>query len=137
MTTIFCAEGNSTALRLQTSLFQMSGYAVLVANDPDTAIEIAKKSPFDVAVIDDQFQHASGMYLAREIRRVKPNVRIVFVSNSVRSGWEDKGEADEYVLEGESFEVLLQKVQNLVGSALDDEVPLTRTLTMSQIAGNF
>jgi DNA-binding response OmpR family regulator len=135
MATIFCAEGNSTALRLQTSLFRMSGYDVLVASDPDTAIEIAKKNPFDVAVVDDQFQHASGMYLAREIRRVKPNVRIVFVSSSVRSGWEDMGEADEYVLEGESFEVLLQKVQNLVGSALDDEVPLTRT--MSQMAGNF
>lgn len=135
MTTIFCAEGNSTALRLQTSLFQMSGYAVLVANDPDTAIELAKKSAFDVAVVDDQFEQTSGMYLAREIRRVKPNARIVFVSSSVRSVWEDFGEADECVLEGESFEVLLQKVQNLVDSALDHDVPLTRT--MSQTAGNI
>jgi two-component system response regulator VicR len=135
MTTIFCVEGNSTALRLQTSLFQMSGYAVLVANDPDTAVELAKKSSFDVAIVDDQFPHTSGIYLAREIRRVKPNVRIVFVSSSVRSVWEDFGGADDYVLEAESFEVLLHKVQNLVDSALDHELPLTRT--MSQAAGDI
>src|SRR5882762_5590404 len=119
MTTIFCAEGNPTALRLQTSLFQMSGYAVLAANDPDTALELAKKSPFDVAIVDDQFPHASGMYIAREIRRMKPNARIVFLSGSPRSGWQDFGEADEYVSEVEGFEVLLHKVQNLLELASD------------------
>jgi DNA-binding response OmpR family regulator len=131
MTTIFCAEGNATALRLQTALFGMSGYAVLVANDPETAIAMAKMNSFDVAVVDDHFQHASGMYLAREIRRVKPNVRIVFVSSIVRSSWEDMGEADDYVLEGESFEVLLQKVQNLLAPAFDHEPPLTRTMSQA------
>jgi DNA-binding response OmpR family regulator len=114
MTTIFCVEGNSTALRLQTALFQMSGYAVLAANDPDTALELAKDNAFDVAIVDDQFPHASGMYIAREIRRMKPNVRIVFLSRSSRMGWEDFGEADEYVSEVEGFEVLLHKVQNLL-----------------------
>jgi CheY-like chemotaxis protein len=119
MTTIFCAEGNSTALRLQTSLFQLSGYAVLATNDPDTALEMAKKSLFDIAVVDDQFPHASGAYIAREIRRMKPNARIVFLSGSARLGWEDFGEADEHVSEVESFEVLLHKVQNLVESSAD------------------
>jgi DNA-binding response OmpR family regulator len=118
MTTIFCAEGNPTALRLQTSLFQMSGYAVLAANDPDTALELAKNSPFDIAIVDDQFAHSSGMYIAREIRRLKPNVRIVLLSSSARLDWEDSGEADEYVSEGESFEVLLHKVQSLMPPAL-------------------
>jgi DNA-binding response OmpR family regulator len=118
MTTIFCAEGNSTALRLQTSLFQMSGYAVLAANDPDTALELAKKSTFDVAIVDDQFPNSSGMYIAREIRRMKPNVRIVLLSNSARLSWEDSGEADEYVSEGESFEILLHKVESLLGPAI-------------------
>ena len=118
MTTIFCAEGNSTALRLQTSLFEMSGYVVLAANDPDTALELAKNSPFDVAIVDDQFPHSSGMYIAREIRRMKPNVRIVFLSGSARMGWEDFGAADEYVSEGESFEVLLHKVQNLKSNGI-------------------
>jgi DNA-binding response OmpR family regulator len=118
MTTVFCAEGNPTALRLQTSLFQMSGYAVLAANDPDTALELAKKNPFDVAIVDDQFAHSSGKYIAREIRRMKPNSRIVFLSSSARLGWEDSGEADEYVSEGEGFEVLLHKVQSLTGPAL-------------------
>src|SRR5437868_582240 len=118
MTTIFCAEGNSTALRLQTSLFQLSGYAVLAADDPDSALELAKKSLFDVAIVDDHFPHASGTYIAREIRRMKPNARIVFLSGSQRMGWQDFGEADEYVSEVEGFEVLLHKVQNLLGSAL-------------------
>jgi DNA-binding response OmpR family regulator len=119
MTTIFCAEGNSTALRLQTSLFQMSGYAVLAANDPDTALELAKMNSFDVAVVDDQFTHASGTYLAREIRRMKPNARIVFLSGGQSMGWDDFGEADEYVSEEEGFEVLLHKVQNLVELSSD------------------
>jgi DNA-binding response OmpR family regulator len=118
MTTIFCAEGNSTALKLQTSLFEMSGYAVLAADDPDTALELAKNSPFDVAIVDDQFAHSSGVYIAREIRRMKPNVRIVLLSSSARLDWEDSGEADEYVSEGESFEVLLHKVQTLMGPTL-------------------
>ena len=65
----------------------MSGYAVLAANDPETALELAKNSPFDVAIVDDQFPHSSGMYIAREIRRMKPNVRIVFFSSSARLGW--------------------------------------------------
>jgi DNA-binding response OmpR family regulator len=118
MTTIFCAEGNSTALKLQTSLFEMSGYAVLAADDPDTVLELAKNSPFDVAIVDDQFAHSSGVYIAREIRRMKPNVRIVLLSSSARLDWEDSGEADEYVSEGESFEVLLHKVQTLMGPTL-------------------
>src|SRR6266446_899386 len=135
MTTIFCAEGNSTALRFQTSLFQMSGYAVLAANDPDTALELAKNSLFDVAVVDDQFPHASGTYIAREIRRMKPNARIVFLSGSARLGWEDFGEADEYVSEVEGFEVLLHKVQNLVESSSDPAPYVIRTT--SQLAEDF
>lgn len=118
MTTIFCAEGNSTALRLQTSLFQLSGYAVLTANDPEAALELAKKNPFDVAIVDDQFPHSSGMYIAKEIRRMKPSVRIVLLSSSARSSWEDSGEADEYISEGENFEVLLHKVQSLMAPPL-------------------
>lgn len=118
MTTIFCAEGNSTALRLQKSLFQLSGYAVLAADDPEAALEVAKKNPFDVAIVDDHFPNSSGMYIAKEIRRMKPNVRIVLLSSSARSSWENSGEADECVSEGESFELLLHKVQSLMEPAL-------------------
>ena len=130
MTTIFCAEGNSTALKLQTSLFKLSGYAVLSANDPDTALRLAKKSLFEVAIVDDQFPHSSGTYIAREIRRMKPNVRIVFLSDSSRLAWDELDAADEYVWEGESFEVLLHKVQGLLESTHDSEPK-----TLAQHAG--
>jgi CheY-like chemotaxis protein len=56
------------------------GYAVLVADGPVQALDLAGRSSFDVLVTDMIMPGSTGSELAREIRRRLPAVKVVYMS---------------------------------------------------------
>jgi CheY-like chemotaxis protein/two-component sensor histidine kinase len=56
------------------------GYAVLVADGPAQALDLAGRSSFDVLVTDMIMPGATGSELARKIRQLRPACKVVFMS---------------------------------------------------------
>ena len=56
------------------------GYAVLVAEGPAQALDLAGRSSFDVLVTDMIMPGATGSELARKIRQLIPACKVVFMS---------------------------------------------------------
>jgi len=60
--------------------FDKRGYAVLVAEGPAQALDLAGRSSFDVLVTDMIMPGATGSELARKIRQLLPACKVVFMS---------------------------------------------------------
>jgi DNA-binding NtrC family response regulator len=56
------------------------GYAVETAHDGLTALEMVRKRPYDVALLDYKMPGMTGLELYREVKRVRPGTVAVIVS---------------------------------------------------------
>jgi len=112
--TIFCVDDNPSVLRLLTALFEADGYQVVTANHPRKALELAERTPFDLAILDYQMTGMNGASLAKEMRRKRPTVPLLLFSGSPALPAEALLEVDDYVTKGEGPELLLQKTRELL-----------------------
>lgn len=113
MATILCIDDNESALRSESMVLQMAGYAVLTATDANTAMELFASSAVDIVISDHLLQGSTGTELAAEMKRLKPHLPIV-----IKSGCPDppKGmeHADLYIVKGEAPPVWLKMIADLL-----------------------
>lgn len=114
MLTILCVDDDPRDLCLVTALFQMRGYGVLATSDPHQAMDLAKSVLFELAVLDYNLPRMSGTALARELKRIRPNVPIVLFSGALSIAAEELTAIDEHVQKGESPDALLLKTRHLL-----------------------
>ena len=77
---ILCIDDSEMGLRVRKWLLASVGYEVLTATTVEEGFELFKKNPV-VLVIADHFLGAeSGPEIAREMKHLKPEVRILIVS---------------------------------------------------------
>jgi CheY-like chemotaxis protein len=114
MPTILYADHNPKALRFLTSVFEMCGYTVLTACDPCHALALVEAASFDVAILDYALPEMSSAWLVKQIRRIKPSVPVLLYSRRSAVCKEDLRLFDAFVTKGESVEVLLGKLQDLL-----------------------
>ena len=80
---ILCIDDSEIALRVRKLLLASVGYEVLTATTAEEGFELFKENPV-VLVIADHFLGAkSGTEIAREMKQLKPEVRILIVSGAV------------------------------------------------------
>lgn len=114
--TILYVDDSPKALRLLGSVFQICGYTVLTADDPRKALTMTETMEFDLAVLDYQLPHMSGAALARDIRRLRPEVPLLLFSAMVTLPERELGAVDDFVAKGESVDLLLSKIRGLLES---------------------
>ena len=61
-------------------LFEYMGYDVSVVNDGYTAIDLAKKNNFDVALIDIKMPEINGVETLHEIKKIQPLIRAIMMT---------------------------------------------------------
>jgi len=66
------------------TLLELEGYAVLIANDAETASRIYEKRSAEVALLltDIRMPHMNGLELADRVLRRNPKLRVLFMSGS-------------------------------------------------------
>ena len=52
----------------------------VIASDPYLALEKAKETPCDVAMLDIEMPGMTGVELAKELKKLKPDINIIFVT---------------------------------------------------------
>ncbi|MCG8590351.1 MAG: PAS domain S-box protein [Proteobacteria bacterium] len=90
--TILVVEDESAVRRLVRRLLESAGYRVLEAQDGVQALEVARAHPqsLDLVLSDLVMPHMGGLELARRLRKLDPELRILFLSGYPR----DHGSAE-------------------------------------------
>ena len=79
-TTVFYVDDNPKSSRLLTSVLEASGFRVISKNDPLEALELCRRTYFDLALLDYEMPTMSGSRLAQEIKFLVPDVPVVLIS---------------------------------------------------------
>ncbi len=100
-------------LHVRRLLLEHEGYRVLTAAGENAAQEILRRELVDLALLD--YSAADAQRVAAAIRRVKPNLRLVVISFSPNFPENLAGIVDGWVSKIRSPDVLLRKIEQLVG----------------------
>jgi len=82
-------------------ILSTAGYDVEVVDTSSKALERIREKDFDIAVLDYILPEMRGSELAEEIKKIKPNIKIVFITGFAEFADEindELGEQSQYAL---------------------------------------
>lgn len=111
---ILYAEDDETLAYLTKDNLEQSHYEVTHCMDGVSCYEVFKKEKFDLCIFDIMLPKMDGFELTTEIRKVDPDIPILFLSSKVLKEDRIKGlrlGADDYLVKPFSIEELLLKME--------------------------
>ncbi|MFZ0704562.1 MAG: response regulator [Candidatus Korobacteraceae bacterium] len=113
---ILCIDDSEVGLRVRKLLLASVGYEVLTATTAEDGFKLFKKNPVVLVIADHFLSAESGTEITREMKRLKPEVRILILSAAMAEppGLEF---ADGFLSKGESPDVLLGAISSLLAEA--------------------
>ncbi|HEY1009962.1 MAG: response regulator transcription factor [Daejeonella sp.] len=118
MKKILLAEDDPNLGMLLQDYLQLKGkFEVVLCQDGDEALKAFSKESFDVCIFDVMMPKKDGFTLGKEIRKIDPNVPIIFAT--AKAMIEDKAEAynlggDDYITKPFRIEELLLRINALL-----------------------
>jgi len=113
---ILCVDDNAAFLCLNYLILQEQGYDVLTCIDPIVAIDIMKKKPVDLAVLDYDMPRMNGGELAAIAKRESLVANIILFTgrDKVQVPERDLAFVDVFVRKSDGVEALLSAVESLL-----------------------
>jgi two-component system response regulator GlrR len=110
---ILCIDDADIALRVRKLLLASEGYNVLTANSGEDGLELFKQNPVKLVISDHFLSAKTGTEIAREMKKLKPEVPILIVSAAAEEpdGLEF---ADGFIAKCEPADVLLDAIAHLL-----------------------
>lgn len=118
MKKVLLAEDDPNLGMLLRDYLQMKGkFEVVLCRDGEEAYRMFTKEHFDICILDVMMPKKDGFTLGKEIRRINPNIPIIFAT--AKAMIEDKSEAynlggDDYITKPFRIEELLLRVNALL-----------------------
>ena len=94
-------------------LLEHEGYRVLTAAGEHAAVDLLRTQQVDLALLD--YSASDAQRVATAIRKNKPNIRLVAISFSSNFPENLNGLVDGWVSKTRSPDVLLRRIEQLVG----------------------
>jgi PAS domain S-box-containing protein len=110
--TILCVDDEVAGLRLRATILESNGFKVLTAG-ADEALFKFQNNQIDLVISDHLMGCHTGIQLARDMKRLKPEVPILIVSGTAEIPV-DIHAADDFLSKLEGPEALLLKVQRML-----------------------
>ncbi|MGB9233987.1 MAG: response regulator [Terriglobales bacterium] len=79
-TTVLYVDDNPRSSRLLAGVLEQCGFRIIAKNDPAEALDLCRRSSFDLALLDYEMPAISGSCLAREIKLLMPDLPVVLIS---------------------------------------------------------
>ena len=107
--TILLAEDDVAVRKLMASVLTEYGYKVIQAEDGEEAVEkfVANSDAVRLLLFDMIMPKKNGMEASQEIRRLKPDLKVIYSSGYTADFMEDRGISDE------GIELVMKPVQPL------------------------
>src|SRR5690606_21719264 len=118
MKRILLAEDDPNLGMLLQDYLQLKGkFNVVLCQDGEEALKVFSKGDFDLCIFDVMMPRKDGFTLGREIRKINPQVPIIFAT--AKAMIEDKSEAynlggDDYITKPFRIEELLLRINALL-----------------------
>ena len=80
MARVLIVDDEENQMRTLTIGLRLEGFEVGVARDAESALHVLRVEPADIAILDLMMPGTNGMELARTIRDLYPEVRVVLTS---------------------------------------------------------
>lgn len=107
--TILCLDDETVPLQLRRLVLESAGYRVLAATEVEQAMELFRDNHVDLVISDHLLKGANGSEVAREMKRLKPDVPIMLLSGLTEAP-ADADAVDSFVSKGQNPADLLQRI---------------------------
>lgn len=115
--TFLCVDDEPSVLMMEKLLLESAGFRVLTASSGIEAIATLQSANIDVVVMDYSMPGMSGVAAAQAMKRLRPDVLLVFLSAYSELPGETLGIAEWWAKKGDhTSEHLLSKLSELVAS---------------------
>ena len=111
---ILCIDDEPQGLQIRQMLLQSRGYQVLTATGGQEALEVFDRHPFDVVVLDYAMPEMNGGELAAEMKRRRPEIKILMLSAYVDLPPEVLSSIDARAVKGTSPTTFLSALETLI-----------------------
>jgi len=79
---VLWVDDESDLLESHRIFLRSKGYEVECATNADDAVELLRRRPFDLLLLDEQMPGKRGLEAYREVREIAPNIPVVMVTKS-------------------------------------------------------
>jgi len=110
-------DDEPVGLTVRKLLLERRGYKVETASNGMAAIDMFKVRPFDLVLLDYYMPSMNGAEVARVIRQIRPEARIVMLSAYVSLPEEALEHVDASITKGIHPEALLDSIRQLISLA--------------------
>ena len=141
MKRVLLAEDDPNLGMLLQDYLQLKGkFDVVLCRDGEEAFRAFTKDHFDICILDVMMPKKDGFTLGKEIRRINPNIPIIFAT--AKAMIEDKSEAynlggDDYITKPFRIEELLLRVNALLKRVLEHGESNSADLPSKFEIGNY
>ena len=111
--TVLCADDEVNELAARRMVFESAGFKVLTARNGTQALEVFRSQSMDAVVLDYFMPGMTGLSVAREMKRLRPEVPIIVLSGFASLPGETIGLVDAW-LQKRDVEALVREVENLI-----------------------
>jgi CheY-like chemotaxis protein len=117
---VLCVDDEPAVLMLQQRMLEAAGFRVLTARSGPEAIRILEANTVDLVLMDFWMAGMNGITAAEKMKKLKPDVPIVFLSAYSELPGETVGLAECWLKKGqEEPETLLARLRTLANAHAD------------------
>lgn len=116
-TKVLLVEDDPNFGSIMKSYLELNEYSVVLRTDGKQGLEAVKEDSFDICILDVMMPEMDGFSLAREIKKLHPDLPFIFLTaKSLKSDMLEgfKTGADDYITKPFDSEVLLFKLKVIV-----------------------
>src|ERR1700692_1293311 len=111
--TVLCADDEINELTARRMVLESSGFKVLVARNGKDALDVFRSTAVDAVVLDYFMPGMTGLFVAREMKDLRPEVPIIVLSGFASLPGETIGAVDAW-MQKRDVEVLLRELEKLI-----------------------
>lgn len=110
---VLCADDEVNELAARKMVFESAGFEVFTARNGAQALDVFRAEPVNAVVLDYFMPGMNGLSVAREMKRLRPNVPIIVLSGFASLPGETIGTVDSW-LQKRDVEALVRELEKLI-----------------------
>jgi CheY-like chemotaxis protein len=111
---ILCIDDDVAGLEARKELLEISDYEVLTAQSGEQGLGLFVSRQIDAVVVDYKMPGMNGDRVARQMRRVKPDVPILMLSGYCELALPELSCVDAFLSKGESWPTVVSTLDRLL-----------------------
>jgi len=112
--TVLCVDDERIGLRVRKIMLESHGFNVLTASDGRQGLAVFQQNAVDLVVLDYFMPDMNGGAVAAELRKLRPDVPIIFLSAYFSLPPEALELANAFITKGDPPDALIEKIEQLV-----------------------